>query len=575
MKNQEVAQILFEIGEYLELQEIPFKPAAYQQAAVAIDNLDEDIGEIYKEKGIKGLKEIPSIGESIALKIEEYLKTGSIKYIKELKKSTPVDVSELTRVEGLGGKRIKRLYKELGVRTVKDLEKVASEHKIAPLFGFGEKVEQNILEGIEFLKKSKGRFLLRDVLDDVTRIEKKFKNMSGVDRISVAGSVRRRKETVGDIDFLVSIKDGSDTYLIEKIMNTFVGMDDVVKIVNRGETKSSIKTKQGLDMDLRLVPSSSFGAALQYFTGSKEHNILLRRIAIKEGLKLNEYGLFRNDRKIKGETEEEIYERLGMDWIPPELRVGEDEIELAEKHQLPKLIELSDIKGDFHCHSNWDGGENSIQEMADKAISLGYEFLGISDHTQSLKIENGLNEKRLREQRIEINRINEELEKKKIKFKVLQGSEVDILKDGTLDINDETLKTLDYVSISIHSNFKMGKIAMTKRIIKALENPYVKILNHPTGMILGKREEYEVDIEEVMKKAKEKNIALEINSFRLDLNYGSAKMAKEMGIKLVIGSDAHNTKELEDMRFGVYQARRAGLEKKDIINTCLEGLNDI
>jgi DNA polymerase (family X) len=575
MKNQEVAQILFEIGEYLELQEIPFKPVAYQQAAVAIDNLEQDIGDIYKEKGIKGLKEIPSIGESIALKIEEYLKTGKIKYIKELKKTTPIDVDDLTRVEGLGGKRIKRLYKELGVRTLKDLTKAAEEHKIAPLFGFGEKVEKNILEGIEFLKKSKGRFLLRDVLDNVIRIENKFKNMNGIDRVSVAGSVRRRKETVGDIDFLVSIKDGSDTYLIEKIMNTFVGMDDVVKIVNKGETKSSIKTKQGLDMDLRLVPSSSFGAALQYFTGSKEHNILLRRIAIKEGLKLNEYGLFRNNRKIKGETEEEIYERLGMDWIPPELRVAEGEIELAQKHKLPKLVEIEDIKGDFHCHSNWDGGENSIQEMAEKAISLGYEFIGISDHTQSLKIENGLSEKRLKEQRIEINRINEEFKKKGINFKILQGSEVDILKDGTLDINNETLKTLDYVSVSVHSNFKMGKATMTKRIIKALENPYVRILNHPTGMITGKREEYEVDIGEVMRIAKEKDIALELNSFRLDLNYQLVKLAKEKGIKIIIGSDAHNRKELNDMRYGVYQARRAGLEKIDVINACSEKFNKI
>lgn len=566
MKNQEIAQLLFEIGDFLEIQEIPFKPQAYQQAAVAIDNLEEDISQIYKEKGIKGLKEINAIGESIALKIEEYLKTGRIKYFEELKKTTPVDVDDLTKVEGLGGKRIKRLYKELGIKTLKDLTKAAEEHKIAPLFGFGEKIEKNILEGIKFLKKSKGRFLLRDVLDDVVRIENKFKKMSGVDKVSVAGSVRRRKETVGDIDFLIAIKDGSDKYLIEKIMNTFVSMEEVVKIVNKGETKSSIKTKQGLDMDLRLVPSSSFGAALQYFTGSKEHNIFLRRLAIKQGLKLNEYGLFKNERKIKGETEEEIYERLGMDWIPPELREGEDEIELARNHKLPNLIELSDIKGDFHCHSNWNGGENSIRELAEKAISLGYGFLGIADHTKTLKIENGLDEKRIKEQRKEIDRINKEFIDKNIKFKVLQGSEVDILKNGELDINNETLKTLDYVSISIHSNFKMTNQEMTKRIIKAMSNPYVKIFNHPTGMILGKREGYSVNMEEVMKKAKEKNIALEINSYRLDLNYQLAKIAKKMGIKIAIGSDAHNIKELSDMRFGVYQARRAGLEKKDIIN---------
>ena len=567
MKNQEVAQILFEIGEFLEIQEIPFKPQAYQQAAVAIDNLEEDISQIYKEKGIKGLKEINAIGESIALKIEEYLKTGNIKYFEELKKTTPVDVNELTKIEGLGGKRIKRLYKELGIRTLKDLIRAAEEHRIAPLFGFGEKIEKNILEGVEFFKKSKGRFLLRDVLDDVEKIEKRFKSMNGVDKVSVAGSVRRRKETVGDIDFLVSVKDSSDKYLVEKIMKTFVSMDEVVKIVNKGETKSSIKTKQGLDMDLRLVSSSSFGSALQYFTGSKEHNIALRRIAIKEGLKLNEYGLFKNGRKIKGETEEEIYERLKMDWIPPELREGEEEIELAQKHQLPKLTELNDIKGDFHCHSNWNGGQNSIRQMAEKAISLGYEFLGIADHTKTLKIENGLDEKRLKEQRIEIDLINREFKEKGINFKILQGSEVDILKNGTLDIKNETLKTLDYVSISIHSNFKMNIQDMTKRILKAMDNPYVKIFNHPTGMILGKREGYNVDIEQIIKKAKEKNIALEINSYRLDLNYQLAKMAKRMGVKIVIGSDAHNTKELNDIKFGVYQARRAGLEKKDIINT--------
>ncbi|MDD5012812.1 MAG: DNA polymerase/3'-5' exonuclease PolX [Candidatus Pacebacteria bacterium] len=566
MKNQEIAQILFEIGEFLELGEIPFKPQAYQQAAVAIDNLEEDISKIYKERGIKGLKEIPAVGESIALKIEEYLKTGKIKYIEELKKITPVDVDELTKIEGLGGKRIKRLYKELGIKTIKDLERAIEEHKIASLFGFGEKMEANITEAIKFLKKSKGRFLLRNVLDDVYRIENIFKKIKGVEKVSVAGSVRRRKETIGDIDFLIAIRDTSDKYLVEKIMNTFVGMDEVIKIVNKGETKSSIKTRQGLDMDLRLVSLSSFGSALQYFTGSKEHNIALRRIAIRKGLKLNEYGLFKNNRKIKGETEEEIYERLGMDWIYPELREGEEEIELAQKHQLPKLIELNNIKGDFHCHSNWNGGENSIKEMTEKAISLGYEFLGITDHTQSLKIENGLNEKRLIEQRKEINSINEELKKQGINFKVLQGSEVDILKNGTLDIDNKTLKTLDYVSISVHSNFKMDRESMTNRIIKAMENSYVKILNHPTGMILGKRDSYEVDIEKIIKKAKEKNIALEINSYRFDLNYQLARKAKEMGVKLVIGSDAHNTKELEDMRFGVFQARRAGLEKKNIIN---------
>lgn len=567
MKNQEVAQILFEIGEFLELQEIPFKPQAYQQAAIVIDNMEEDISSLYKKEGIDGLKKIPGVGKSIAANIEEFLKTGKIKYFKELKKASPIDLEHLTKVEGLGVKRIKRLWKELGVRNLKDLEKALDDHKIAPLFGFGEKMEENILQSIQFLKQGRGRFLLREIIPEVERISEKFQKIKGVVALSVAGSTRRRKETIGDVDFLVSIRDITDKYLVEKIMNTFVSMDDVVKVVGKGETKSSIKTKKGLDMDLRLVSDSSFGAALLYFTGSKDHNIALRRIAIKQGYKLNEYGLFRNERKIKGETEEEVYEKLGMDWIPPEIRENQGELEAATKKNLPALIESKNIKGDFHCHTSWDGGEHSIKEMAERAIELGYEYLGIADHTQSLKIENGLDEKRLLEQRKEIDLLNKSFIKKGINFKVLQGSEVDILKDGSLDINDKTLKILDYVSVSVHSNFKMGKREMTKRIIKAIEHPLVKILNHPTGMILGKRGEYEVDIDAVLKAAQENNVALEINSYRSDIGYQTARKAKEMGIKLTIGSDAHNRKELGDIQFGVYQARRGWLEKKDVLNT--------
>lgn len=566
MKNQEVAQILFEIGEFLELQEIPFKPAAYQQAAIAIDNMEEDISDLYKKEGIKGLEKIAGVGKSIAEKIEEFLKTGKIKYIQQLKKETPIDLEELTKVEGLGVKRIKKLWKELGVRNLKDLEKALDDHKIAPLFGFGEKMEQNILESIQFLRQGRGRFLLREIIPEVEQIAEKFKKINGVVNLSVAGSTRRRKETIGDVDFLVAIKDMTDKYLVEKIMNTFVTMDDVIKVVGKGETKSSIRTKKGLSMDLRLVNEGSFGAALQYFTGSKEHNIALRRIAMKQGYKLNEYGLFKNERRIKGETEEEIYEKLGMEWIPPEMRENQGEIELAINKKLPSLIETKNIKGDFHCHTSWDGGEHSIAEMAETAMGLGYKYLGIADHTQSLKIENGLDEKRLLEQRKEIDSLNKSFKENGIDFVVLQGSEVDILKDGSLDINDKTLKALDYVSVSVHSNFKMGKQEMTKRIIKAIEHPLVRILNHPTGMILGRRGEYEVDIEAVLKAAKENNVALEMNSYRSDLGYQTARMAKEMGIKLTIGSDAHNKRELVDMQFGVYQARRGWLEKGDILN---------
>lgn len=565
MKNQEIAQILFEIGDLLELQEVPFKPEAYKKAAIAIDNLEEDINEIYKREGVKGLENISGVGKSIASSIIEFLEKGKIKYYKELKKESPIDLDNLIKVEGLGVKKIKKLWKELKIRNLKELEKAIEDHKVSSLFGFGEKTEKNIIDSINFLKQGQGRFILRDIFPITKKVEEKIRRIKEVVDFSVAGSVRRRKETIGDIDFLVSIKDPSNKYVVEKIMNTFVTMDDVVKIIGKGETKSSIKTKDNLNMDLRLVSESSFGSALQYFTGSKDHNISLRRIAMKNGYKLNEYGLFKGERKIAGNNEEEIYEKLGMQLIPPELRENQGEISLAIKRLLPCLIDLDDIKGDLHCHTSWNGGENSIEEMANEAIDLGYSYLGINDHTKSLKIENGLDEKKILEQRKEIDNLNKKFKDKK--FKILQGSEVDILKDGSLDISDETLKTLDYVSVSIHSNFKMTKKEMTDRVLKAMDNPYVKILNHPTGMVIGKREGYSLDINKILNKAKERDIALEINSYRGDLNSQLVKLAKEKGIKFSISSDAHNKKQLKDMIFGVYIARRSSLIKEDILNT--------
>ncbi|MDD5639487.1 MAG: DNA polymerase/3'-5' exonuclease PolX [Candidatus Pacebacteria bacterium] len=566
MINHDLAKLLFEIGDLLELQEIPFKPRAYHQAAIAIDGLEDNILDIYNSKGLKGLEDIPGIGESIGAKIEEYLNTGKIAYYKQLKKESPIDFEGLHRVEGLGVKKIKRLYNELGIRNLKDLKEAVKKHKVSPIFGFGEKTEQNIEDAIEFLKQSKGRFLLREILDDIEKIEDKLKKIKGVIKVSIAGSVRRRKETIGDVDFLVGVEEDIDRYSVERIMNTFVSMDNVVKIVSKGETRSSIKTKQGLDMDLRLIRISSFGAALQYFTGSKEHNITVRKIAIKKNLKLNEYGLFRNGKKIKGETEEDIYERLGMVWMPPELRENQGEIELAKNNKIPKLLELSNIKGDFHCHSAWNGGDLSLREIIDIGIKRGYEYLGISDHTKSLKIENGLDEEGILRQGKEIDKLNAELKENNINFRLLKGSEVDILKNGFLDIEDRVLKSLDYVSISVHSNFKMSKIAMTDRICKAMNNPYVKILNHPTSRIAGKRDGYEVDMDEIFRLAKKNNIALEINSYRADLSSQDAHRAKDLNIMLTIGSDAHTQKEFKDIRYGVYQSKRGWIEKKNVVN---------
>jgi len=558
MKNQEIAQILFEIGDLLDLQEVPFKPEAYKKAAIAIDLLEDDISSIYEKEGIKGLEKIKGVGKSIALSIEEYLKTNKINFYKQLKKESPVNLEELLRVEGLGVKKIKKLYQELKIRNLKDLEKAIEDNKIAPLFGFGEKTEKNILESIKFLRQGQNKFLLRDVLKEVEMVSDKIKRIKEVVDFSVAGSARRKKEIVGDVDFLVSIKDTSNKYVVEKIMNTFVTMDNVVKVIGKGETKSSIKTNNNLNMDLRLVSVASFGAALQYFTGSKDHNIALRRIAIKKGYKLNEYGLFDGEKKIAGQTEEGIYKKLGLQFIPQELRENQGEINLAINNMIPYLVDS--VKGDLHCHTSYNGGENTIEEMAEEAIKMGYSYLAITDHSKSLRIENGLDEKRLLEQKKEIDKLN----KKYNNFKLLSGAEVDILKDGSLDIDDSVLKEIDYVSISIHSGFKMTKTEMTKRILKAMDNPYVKTLNHPTGAIVGKRDSYLVDMESIIKKAKEKGIALEINSYRCDLNSQLVKMAKNAGVKLVINSDAHNKKELHNIQFGIYVARRAGLTKEDI-----------
>lgn len=571
--NQEIAKILFEIGDYLELQEIPFKPKAYHQAAIMLDGLEEDIKQIYEAKGLKGLEEMPSIGISIAEKIEEFLNTGTIAYYAELKKQSPIDFENLTKVEGLGVKRIKKLYNELGIRDIKTLEEKLD--RVASLPGFGQKTADNIKDALDFLKQSKGRFLLREIIPLVDKIEKRLKNTKGVVRVLISGSVRRRKETIGDVDFLVGINDDADRYVIETVMNTFVSMDEVTKVVSKGETRSSIKTSQGLDMDLRVIRISSFGAASQYFTGSKEHNIALRRIAIKQGFKLNEYGLFMNETKVRGETEEGIYERLGLSWVEPELREDQGEIVAAQEGTLPILITEKDIKGDFHCHSGWDGGDLSLEDMASLAMGMGYEYLGISDHTKSLRIENGLDEEALLRQVKEIDRINHKFKEKGVSFRLLKGSEVDILKDGSLDIADYALSKLDYVSISIHSHFKMDKSQMTERVLSAMNNPYVRILNHPTGRILGKRDSFEIDLDEIFKKAKERGIAIEINSYRSDINSQYIRKLKEMGVKMTIGSDAHARNEFSDIRFGLYQARRGWASKEDILNTMsLDTLKD-
>ena len=563
MKNQEIAKIFYEIANYLEMEGVAFKPYAYQKAALTLEGLEKDVEEIYKEGGREALLKIPGIGESMAEKIEEYLKTGKIKYYEELKKKTPVNIEELMAVEGMGPKKAKVLYQKLGIRNLKDLEKAAKSHKIASLFGFGEKTEKNILEGINFLKRSKGRFLLGEILPTVKEVYQKLKSLKEVEKIDPAGSVRRMKETIGDVDFLVISKNPG------KVMDFFVRFPGIIKIWGKGSTKSSVRMREGFDMDIRVVPARSYGSALQYFTGSKEHNIATRKIAMDRNLKLSEYGLFQGPKMIAGKTEEEVYKALGMQWIPPEMRENQGEIEAALSGKLPQIIGYKDIKGDLHCHSQWDGGTNTIMEMVKAAQNMGYEYIGISDHTKFLRIEHGLDEKKLSQQRKEIDKLNTKYKILNTKFKILQGCEANILNDGSIDIRDEALKKLDYVIAGVHSNFKMPKEKMTERIINVMKNPDIDIISHPTGRILKRRDEYQIDFDKILRVAEETGTILEINSFpeRLDLNAENIRRAKEAGVKMVINTDSHHKDQLRFIEFGIAQARRGWAEKEDIINT--------
>jgi DNA polymerase (family 10) len=562
MKNQEIAKIFYEIAYFLEMEGVKFKPYAYEKAALTLEGLEKDVEEIYKKEGFEGLRKIPGVGESIAKKIEEYLKTGKIQYYEDYKKKYPINLDELMGIEGLGPKRMKVLYEKLGIKNLKDLEEAARSHKIAPLYGFGEKTEKNILEAIEFAKRSKGRFLLGDILPIVKEVYEKLKSLKEVERIDAVGSIRRMKETIGDVDFLVISKNPAP------IMDFFVSLPGVIKVWGKGNTKASVRMKEGFDMDIRVLPKRSYGAALQYFTGSKEHNIALRKIAIQKGLKLSEYGLFKGSEMIAGEKEEEIYQKLGMDWIPPELREDRGEIEAALRGKLPKIIDYKDLKGDLHVHSKWDGGKNSIEEIAEYAIKMGYEYVGIADHTKFLKIEHGLDEKRLRERNKEIDKLNCKLQIAKSKLRILKGCEANILPDGKIDIDDECLKEQDFVIAGVHSRFKMTKEEMTERIIRAMKNPNVDIISHPTGRLIQKRDEYEIDFDKILKVAKETGTILEINSYpeRLDLNDINIKKAKEMGVKMVINTDAHHVDQMRFIELGIAQARRGWAEKEDIIN---------
>ena len=565
MKNYEIAKILYNIALYLEMEDEPFKPRAYEKAARSVEALTEDASDIYKRGGTKALMDIPGVGEAISEKIEELVLTGKLEYYEKLKKKIPVDIEGLTSIEGVGPKRVKILYKRLKIKTVEDLEKVAKERKIRKLEGFGEKSEEAILQGIEFFKKSKGRFILGYVLPVLRDIEERLKNLPEVKKVNIAGSTRRMKETIGDADFLVASDEP------QKVMDFFTSMPEVAHVYSKGPTKSMVKLKIGLDADIRVIPEKSYGAAFQYFTGNKDHNIALRKIAIDKGWKLSEYGVFnKNDRYLFGKTEKEVYEKLGMKWMPPELRENTGEIESAMKNKLPNLIEYGSLKGDLQIQTKWTDGTNSIKEMAEEAKKLGLEYIAITDHTKRNAFVGGLDEKQILRQKKEIEKTNEEMHG----LTILSGTEVDILKNGELDISDKVLSQLDVVGASVHSNFNLSRGEQTERIIKGMENENVDILFHPTGRLIQQRESYDVDIEKIIQIAKDTGTILEINAFpnRLDLKDEHIKLAVKSGVKLVIDSDAHNKNQIHYLEFGIAQARRGWAEAKDIVNT--RKLND-
>lgn len=559
VSNEAIAEILSGIAAYLEMQSVPFKPRAYEKAAEAVSGLGEELHNIYRQGGLKGLEEIPGIGISIGEKIEELLKTGRLKYYDELKRKIPVELAELRKVEGLGPKSIRKLYTKLGIKNLDDLERAVRRGKIAALDGFGKKTEENILKSIEFVRGSGGRFVLGFLMPEIRRIEEKLRGVGGVGKIIVAGSARRGKETVGDIDILATSKKP------KMVMDYFVRMPEVIRVHARGETKSSVKLQSGIDVDLRVVSPESYGAALSYFTGSKDHNVALRELAMKKGLKLNEYGLFRKEKRIAGGTEEEIYTALGLEYIEPEMRENKGEIELARERKLPHLVGYKDIKGDLQVQTDWTDGSGSIEVMAREAEKRGLKYIAITDHTKRLAMTHGLDEKRIIKQMAEIDRVNKKLAGR---IKILKGTECDILKDGSMDLPDQTLSKLDVVGASIHSHFDLPRKDQVERIKKAMANPRVDILFHPTGRIVQKRKAIDIDIDEIIKTAKETRTILEIDAFpeRLDLKDDHIRKCVEAGVKMSIDSDAHNPTHLNFLEYGIAQARRGWAERKDIIN---------
>jgi len=556
--NQKVADQLYQIGEILAIKGDRFRSRAYNMAAQRVTALTEDIGAI-AERG--ELEDIPGVGKSIAMVIEEIIETGLTGVLLDLRDSLPKGVLQMIEVEGIGPKIAMRLSEELGITNIEMLEQAAKEKKIRKLKGFGPKKEENILKAIDEYRNRSTRFLLGEVLPIIQGILSYMEDNPAVRRVEVAGSARRRKETVGDLDVLVSSLDP------ETVTDHFCTMPPIIRILGRGPTKSTVVLENMLQVDLRVIPPESYGAALQYFTGSKEHNVKLRTIGVKAGYKLNEYGLYRreDDSLVEAEDEAKIYEALGMRWMPPELRENTGEIEAAIEDKLPELVTLEDIRGDLHVHTDYSHAIDPLEDMVEKAVEMGHQYMAITDHSQSLAIAQGLSEEKLMQQIEEIRRLDDAYSE----IKLLAGTECDIKSDGSLDYRDEVLEQLDWVVASIHTGMQQDMTTITNRIVKAIKNPYTRVIGHPTGRLIQRRNPYPVDLDTIFKAAAEEKVFMEINCSpsRLDLRDVDARRAKEAGVKLVLGSDAHSVSQMEFLPLGVAVARRGWLGVDDVGNT--------
>lgn len=556
--NADVAAVFEEIADLLDLKgENPFRSRAYRNAARMIRDLGRELRDMV-DAGEK-LTELPGIGEDLAKKIEEVVRTGKCQALEDLRSESTPGILELLRLPGLGPKRVKLLNQKLGIANLEQLEAAARDGKIRGLPGFGEKSEQKLLEALKARALTGKRFLLAAVEPYADALAAHLGKVRGVKQVALAGSFRRRKETVGDLDVLVVARNGSE------VADAFVTYDEVQHVLAKGDTKSSVLLRSGIQVDLRVVEEKSFGAALNYFTGSKAHNIAVRRLGQQRGLKINEYGVFREEQYVCGQTEEEVYGAVGLPYIPPELREDTGEIEAAQKAQLPKLVTLEDIHGDLHVHTTESDGQNTLEEMALAARARGYKYLAVTDHSKRLTVARGLDAKRLRKQIEQVDRINEKLKG----CVLLKGIEVDILENGDLDLPDEVLKDLDLVIGAVHSHFNLPEARQTERIMRAMDNPYFTMLAHPSGRLLLEREGYAVDMSRLLEHAKKRGCYMELNAhpMRLDLDDSYCRAARDLGVLICINTDAHSIAELANIRFGVGQARRGWLEPQHVLNT--------